>query len=74
VGSCEGKVDRKKFRNSTKMKQIKRINAEQVYLEDDLRIDFSAVQNIDLDIISQYVEVGKKKGELRLLKFLKTIR
>jgi hypothetical protein len=43
----------------------------QAYLEDDLRIDFSAAQKIDTEIIRQCIEVGKKKGELKmLLKFL----
>jgi hypothetical protein len=38
------------------------------------RIIFSAVQNIDLDIIRQCVEVERKKGESGLLeKFLETI-
>jgi hypothetical protein len=36
-------------------------------LEDDLRIDFSVVENIDLDIIRQCVEVGRKKVELGML-------
>jgi hypothetical protein len=62
------------------MKKIKRITAPNLriqsvkamkaYLEDDLRIDFSSVQGIDLDIIRQYVEVGRKKGELGLLEKL----
>jgi hypothetical protein len=51
--------------------RLQSIKAMQEYLEEDLRIDFSAIQNIDLDIIRQCVEVGRKKGELGLLeKFL----
>ncbi|GHT02720.1 hypothetical protein FACS189440_02300 [Bacteroidia bacterium] len=47
--------------------QIRSVKEMQKYLEDDLRIDFSAVRNFDLDIIRQCAEVGRKKGELRLL-------
>jgi predicted transcriptional regulator of viral defense system len=51
--------------------RLQSVKAMQAYLEDDLRIDFSAVQNFDLDIIRQCIEVGRKKGELGwLLKFL----
>jgi hypothetical protein len=51
--------------------RIQSVKAMQTYLEDDLRIDFSAFQNIDLSIIKQCIVKGKKKGELRhLLKFL----
>jgi predicted transcriptional regulator of viral defense system len=44
--------------------RIQSVKAMQAYLEDDLRIDFSAVESINLDIIRQCFEVGKKKGEL----------
>ncbi|GAB6011398.1 type IV toxin-antitoxin system AbiEi family antitoxin domain-containing protein [Viscerimonas tarda] len=47
--------------------RIQSVKAMQAYLEDDLRIDFSAVENIDLDVIGQCAEVGRKKGELGLL-------
>ncbi|MDR1896577.1 MAG: hypothetical protein LBR10_07295, partial [Prevotellaceae bacterium] len=47
--------------------RIQSVKAMQEYLEDDLRIDFSAVEHIDLDIIRQCVEVGRKKGELGLI-------
>jgi hypothetical protein len=54
--------------------RLQSVHAMQTYLKDDLRFDFSAVQNIDLDIIRQWIEVGRKKAELRLsLKFLETI-
>ncbi|MDR2840362.1 MAG: hypothetical protein LBV75_03715 [Paludibacter sp.] len=44
--------------------RIQSVKAMQAYLEDDLRIDFSAVEKFNLDIIRQCIEVGKKKGEL----------
>jgi hypothetical protein len=47
--------------------RIQSVKAMREYLEDDLRIDFSAVEKFDLDIIKQCVEVGRKKGELGLL-------
>jgi hypothetical protein len=51
--------------------RLQSVKAMQSYLEDDLRIDFSAVQNIDLDIIRRCVEVGRKSEYLtRLLIFL----
>ncbi|GHU95483.1 hypothetical protein FACS1894156_5140 [Bacteroidia bacterium] len=51
--------------------RLQSVKAMREYLEDDLRIDFSAVENFDLDIIRQCVEVGRKKGELGvLMKFL----
>jgi hypothetical protein len=54
--------------------RLQSVKAMQTYLEEDLRIDFSAVQGIDLDIVRQCIEVGRKKGELRLLlKFLENI-
>jgi hypothetical protein len=55
--------------------RLQSVHVVQTYLEDDLRIDFSAVQNIEVGIIRQCIEVGRKKGELRqLLKFLETIK
>jgi len=51
--------------------RLQSVKAMQVYLEEDLRIDFSVLQNIDTEIIRQCVETGRKKGELKLfLKFL----
>jgi predicted transcriptional regulator of viral defense system len=47
--------------------RLQSVKAMQTYLEDDLRIDFSAVEKFDLDIIRQCIEVGRKKGELGLL-------
>ncbi|KAA6343735.1 hypothetical protein EZS27_008613 [termite gut metagenome] len=55
--------------------RLQSVRVVQTYLEDDLRIDFSAVQNIDTGILRQCAEVGRKKVELRqLLKFLETIK
>lgn len=52
--------------------RLQSLKAVQKYLEDDLRIDFSMVQDIDFDIIRQCVQLGRKKMELGLLeKFLK---
>jgi hypothetical protein len=50
--------------------RIQSVKAMREYLEDDLRIDFSAVENIDLEIIRQCIDVGRKKGELGLLEKL----
>jgi predicted transcriptional regulator of viral defense system len=51
--------------------RLQSVKAMQAYLEDDLRIDFSAVQNIEVGIIRQCIKGGRKKGEGRLLlKFL----
>jgi hypothetical protein len=44
--------------------RLQSVKAMQAYLEEDLRIDFLAVQDVDLDIIRQCIEVGRKKGEL----------
>ena len=51
--------------------RLQSVKAMQNYLEEDLRIDFSDLQNIDTEIIKQCIEMGKKKTELKLLlKFL----
>jgi predicted transcriptional regulator of viral defense system len=51
--------------------RIQSVKAMREYLEEDLRIDFSVVQNINLEIIRQCIEAGRKKGELGfLLEFL----
>ncbi|GHU92788.1 hypothetical protein FACS1894155_12810 [Bacteroidia bacterium] len=47
--------------------RLQSVKAMREYLEDDLRIDFSAVEKIDLDVIRQCIEVGRKKGALDLL-------
>ena len=43
------------------------VKAMRAYLEEDLRIDFSVLQNIDTKIIKHCIETGKKKNELELL-------
>jgi hypothetical protein len=46
--------------------------ALQIYLEEDLRIDFSVIHHWDIEIVKQCIEQGMKKNELNLLsKFLK---
>jgi predicted transcriptional regulator of viral defense system len=47
--------------------RLQSVKAMQAYLEEDLRIDFAAVEKFDLDIIRQCIEAGRKKGELELL-------
>jgi predicted transcriptional regulator of viral defense system len=41
--------------------------AMQAYLEEDMRIDFSAVEYWNIEIVRQCAEEGRKKGELTLL-------
>lgn len=51
--------------------RLQSVKAMQIYLEDDLRIDLSASENIDVGIIRQCFETGRKKTELtQLLKYL----
>ena len=47
--------------------RLQSAKAMQVYLEEDLRIDFSVLQSVDMEIIRQCAEVGRKKGELKIL-------
>jgi len=47
--------------------RLQSVKAMRNYLEDDLRIDFSHLQNIDVEIIRQCIETGKKKTELTQL-------
>ena len=47
--------------------RLQSVKAMRTYLEEDLRIDFDVLQNIDTDIIRQCIETGKKKDELKLL-------
>ncbi len=52
--------------------RIQSPKAMRVYLEDDLRMDFSDLLNFDLQIIKDCIETGKKKNELtHLYKSLK---
>ena len=47
--------------------RLQSVKAMQVYLEDDLRVDFSALQNVGTEIVRQCSEAGRKKVELTLL-------
>ncbi|HEY3369936.1 MAG TPA: hypothetical protein VGK10_03750 [Prolixibacteraceae bacterium] len=47
--------------------RLQSVKAMQVYLEDDLRIDFSAVDTFDTEIIRQCMVTGRKKTELTQL-------
>jgi predicted transcriptional regulator of viral defense system len=52
--------------------RIQSVKAMREYLEKDLRIEMSALQNFDVEIIKQCAEFGRKKGELtQLLNILK---
>ncbi len=52
--------------------RIQSVKAMQEYLEEDLRIDFSTIENYNFEIIKQCIEFGKKKTELtQLYKLLK---
>jgi hypothetical protein len=50
--------------------RLQSVKAMQLYLEEDLRIDFSVLQAINTGIIRQCAETGRKKGELGLLEKL----
>ena len=51
--------------------RLQSVKAMQNYLEEDLRIDFDVLQNVNTGIIRQCIEMGRKKMELTyLLKFL----
>ncbi|MDR1725860.1 MAG: hypothetical protein LBR28_05690 [Bacteroidales bacterium] len=47
--------------------RLQSVRAMQTYLEEDLRLDFSAVERWDTEIVRQCAEAGKKKVELGLL-------
>ena len=47
--------------------RLQSVKAMQVYLEEDLRIDFSAVETFDTEIIRQCIDTGRKKTELTQL-------
>lgn len=51
--------------------RLQSVKAMQIYLEEDLRIDFSAFETFDIQTIRQCIHVGRKKTELtQLYKFL----
>ena len=47
--------------------RLQSVKAMQIYLEEDLRIDFSAVETFDTQIIRQCIDAGRKKTELTQL-------
>ncbi|MDP3915139.1 MAG: hypothetical protein Q8R96_15535 [Bacteroidota bacterium] len=49
---------------TTKGHRIQSVKAMRIYLEEDLRIDFSATETFDLNIVRQCLAIGKKKNEL----------
>ena len=52
--------------------RMQSVKAMQIYLEEDMRIDFSAIDHINIEIIKQCIASGKKKTELtQLYKLLK---
>jgi len=54
--------------------RLQSVIAMQSYLTEDLRIDFDILKTLDKNIVSQCIEVGKKKRELEwLLRFLENI-
>jgi len=52
---------------ATRHLHIKTVKAMQIFLEDDLRIDFSVLRVIDNEIIKQCIDGGRKKKEIELL-------
>jgi len=55
---------------ATRNLRMQSVKAMQLYLEENLRIDFSVLQKIDIEIIKNCIETGKKKMELTyLMKF-----
>jgi predicted transcriptional regulator of viral defense system len=47
--------------------RLQSVKAMQIYLEENMRIDFSAVEHWNVEIVRQCFEEGRKKGELGLL-------
>lgn len=47
--------------------RIQSVKAMQIYLEEDMRIDLSAIENFDLQIVRQCIDSGRKKTELKQL-------
>ena len=47
--------------------RLQSAKAMQIYLEEDMRMDFSALHSIDPRIIRQCAEAGRKRAELELL-------
>lgn len=52
--------------------RLQSVKAMQVYLEEDLRIDFSTSETLNPEVVWQCIEAGKKKTELhQFYKFLR---
>jgi len=47
--------------------RLQSVKAMQIYLEEDLRIDFSAIKTFNTEIIRQCIDTGRKKTELTQL-------
>jgi phage terminase large subunit-like protein len=47
--------------------RLQSVKAMRAYLEEDLRIDFSVLQSVDMEIIRLCAEMGRKKNEIELL-------
>ncbi|MDP2889011.1 MAG: hypothetical protein Q8P34_08610 [Bacteroidota bacterium] len=52
---------------TTKGLRLQSVKAMQIYLEENLRIDFSSVAAFDIQIIRQCIDAGRKKTELTQL-------
>lgn len=51
--------------------RLQSVKAMQIYLEEDLRVDLTAIENFDVQIVRQCIDAGRKKTELtQLLKLL----
>jgi predicted transcriptional regulator of viral defense system len=44
--------------------RIQSVKAMQIYLEEDMRMDFSVIEQFNIEIIKQCIATGKKKTEL----------
>jgi hypothetical protein len=47
--------------------KLQSVKAMRIYLEEDLKMDFSAVETYDKEIIRQCIEAGRKRTELTYL-------
>lgn len=57
---------------STPQVRIQSVKALRTYLEDDLRFEITALENMNTDIIRECIKIGKKKDILKL--FLKLLQ
>jgi hypothetical protein len=58
---------------TTRNLRLQSVKAMQMYLEEDLRINFDLVKELDKDIINKCIEVGEKNGINPVIKFFKTL-